>query len=80
MNKKLYPHCSVLVGFRNGLECDLQKQKNACFVEEEETEEIVVLEEEDDDDDDDREKDDDDDHETIDEAFPNGTYCYYNRR
>ena len=25
-------------------------------------------------------KNDDGDDETIDEAFPNGTYCYYSRR
>jgi len=31
LSKKLYPHCLVLVGSRNGFERDLQKQKNACF-------------------------------------------------
>ena len=31
LSKKLYSHCLVLVGSRNGLERDLQNQKSACF-------------------------------------------------
>jgi len=31
LSKKLYSHCLVLVGSRNGFERELHKQKIACF-------------------------------------------------
>ena len=31
LSKKLYSHCLVLVGSRNGFELDLHKQISACF-------------------------------------------------
>ena len=31
LSEKLYPHCLVLVGSRNGFMCDLHKQNVLCF-------------------------------------------------
>ena len=31
LSKKLYPHCLLLVGSRNGFERDLHKQIIVCF-------------------------------------------------